>query len=188
MIRIAHRTQPLDGERENGDCVFTRVDPTTGHALISVIDGLGHGPKAAEAASKAKQHLEQEGFDQPASEILRRLHHGLRGTRGVAATVCVLAGDALSACGVGNVALRSTGTPISFMLSPGILGARVRSFREIRAKLRFRDRILLHSDGIGPSFSLESVGHLDTEAACESIFTGYRKPTDDATVLVMDVD
>jgi phosphoserine phosphatase RsbX len=187
LIRVAHRTRPLKGETANGDAVFVRVDPDYRSAAVAVIDGLGHGPHAAVAADAARGHLEAEDFSRPAAEILRRLHDTLRGTRGAAATICVLTEDELSVCGVGNVGLRSHGTSVPFLLSPGILGSRVHRFRDISTRLRAGDRVVLYSDGIGSTFSLETIQHLDAEAACESLFASHGKATDDATVLVMDV-
>ncbi len=188
MIRVAHRTVALHGEVANGDGVFARVDPDGGRALFAVIDGLGHGPHAAAATAAAREQLESEPLDGSAEAILRRMHDKLRGTRGAAATVCVIvARYALSICGVGNVALRNSGSAIPFVLSPGILGSRVSRFREARAELRPGDRLVLHSDGVGSSFSLEAVSHFDAEAACEAIFARHRKTTDDATVLVADL-
>ena len=45
---VAHLSQPKPGEKANGDAVLVRRD---GDALmLAVVDGLGHGPIAAEAA------------------------------------------------------------------------------------------------------------------------------------------
>jgi hypothetical protein len=99
----------------------------------------------------------------------------------------MVSNNSLTACGVGNVSLRTRGTNVPFVLSPGILGARVRSLRPVHCDLRKGDRLVLHSDGVGSGFSLETLGHLDAEGACASIFESFRKPTDDATVLVLDV-
>ncbi|MBC7173092.1 MAG: SpoIIE family protein phosphatase [Polyangiaceae bacterium] len=177
----------MRGERENGDAVFSRIDVSNGRVIVSVIDGLGHGPHAAAAAAVASAQLDEEMHCESAVEILRRMNDRLRGTRGVAATVCVLTEHALSACGVGNVSLRSCGTPVPFVLSPGILGSRVHRFREVNARLQPGDRLLLHSDGISSGFSLDAVKHLGADAACQFVFDAYRKVTDDATVLVMDL-
>jgi negative regulator of sigma-B (phosphoserine phosphatase) len=188
MLRIAHRTVPHRNETQNGDAVVVRVDPSGKNAMVAVIDGLGHGPHAAEVAARAVEHLEAGALDRAAIDVMEGLHAVLRGTRGAAATVCVVEGHSLTACGVGNVSLRTRGTNVPFVLSPGILGARVRSLRPVACELRGGDRLVLHSDGVGSGFSLETLGHLDADGACASIFEAFRKPTDDATVLVLDVE
>lgn len=187
MIRVAHRTSPLPGYAENGDAVVARVDLERRRALLAVIDGLGHGPRAAKAAESATASLDAaplEGKD--VIGLMESLHAALRGTRGAAATLCLVDGCDVSVCGVGNVALRTSGTPVPFVLSPGILGARVPRFRAASATMREGDRLVLHSDGIRPAFSLDEMRRLDPEAVANQLFETFRRPSDDASVLVVD--
>lgn len=182
----AHRTAPCHGEVENGDAVFAAT-LHDGAAVLAVIDGLGHGPNAARAAAAAVEALASATSRHDAVAIVEALHGSLRGTRGAAATVCTLRAGHLVACGVGNVALRTRGTQVPFVLSPGILGGQVRAFRRVEARLASGDRLLLHSDGISARFSLEDVARLGAEEACTAIFERHWRANDDGTVLVVDV-
>ena len=85
------------------------------------------------------------------------------------------------------MALRSHGTDIPFVLSPGILGKGVRRFRVIEATLVRGLRIVLHSDGIASQLSMSGLSQLNTDEACAAIFRDHRKPGDDGAVMVIDV-
>ena len=186
MIEVAYRTSPVPGEIANGDAVISRVDGH-GRRLVGVIDGLGHGPHAAAAANAALAFLGDARLDGDLAPIMEGLHAHLRGTRGAAATLCLIVDQALCVCGVGNVSLRTSGTQVAFVLSPGILGGRVSRFRIARALLRRGDRVVLHSDGLRSDFHLDAYRAADTEETCRALFDGHRRPTDDATVLVCDI-
>src|SRR5688572_12470289 len=102
MIQAAHLSLPKVGERANGDRPLFRVDEAQ-RALLAVIDGLGHGPDAAQVANKATEYLDAVPLDIALSELMRRLHDGLAGSRGAAGTVCIVRNGTFEACAVGNV-------------------------------------------------------------------------------------
>lgn len=186
-LRVAHRLEACRGETAIGDAVVVELDPENNRGVFAVIDGLGHGPNAARAAETAVDALLANKHERDVLKVMMAMHEALRGTRGAAATVCLVEDDRLSCCGVGNVALRSHGADVPFVLSPGILGANVRRFRTIEAKLIPQQRIVLHSDGIASDLSLASLSHLDPVETCDSIFRTHRKSNDDGAVLVVDV-
>jgi negative regulator of sigma-B (phosphoserine phosphatase) len=65
---------PVSGDRF---CVV----PAPAGVLVAVIDGLGHGPKAADASARACEVLsEASGSSLP--DTVQRCHAALRGTRG----------------------------------------------------------------------------------------------------------
>src|SRR5215471_8678078 len=74
----ATRTHPL--MTVNGDA-FVLKQWSTG-ALVGVIDGLGHGQCAHQAAQTAWQYVENH-FDQPLGTIFRGAGHVCQATRGV---------------------------------------------------------------------------------------------------------
>ena len=182
---MAHRTVPKDGERANGDAVVLRREGD--RALIAAIDGLGHGELAALAAERATKFLNAMVLGDDLLAGMQGLHEVLRGTRGAAATVCLLHGVELECCGVGNVEIRCFGTKLPILLSPGVLGARVQKFRMCRTELAPGSRIVLFTDGISHRAPLESMRHLGVEELCETMMQQHRKPSDDATVVACDL-
>lgn len=118
---------------------------------------------------------------------MQGLHEALRGTRGAAATVCLLRGPTIVCCGVGNVELRCFGSKLPMLLSPGVLGARVQKFRMCRAELAVDSRLVLFSDGISQRSPLAAMLHLSVEDLCEAVIREHRKPSDDATVVACDL-
>ncbi|HEY8378580.1 MAG TPA: SpoIIE family protein phosphatase [Nannocystis sp.] len=197
----AHRTSPKAGEQDNGDAVFVR--PSDDALTLAVVDGLGHGPMAAAAAAAAVDCLARQPAAADVEQIMRAIHDVLRGTRGAAMAVCQLRLPTLTGarttwlgpeplelicCGVGNVEIRCVGAKLPILLSPGVLGARVQSFRVCRGELPRGARLVLFSDGISQRAPLDALRHLDAETLCDTLMREHRKPDDDATVLVCDTE
>jgi len=185
MLTIAHRSRPKDGEHANGDAAVLRQEGE--YTLLAVIDGLGHGELAALAANRAVDYLNGWSLDGEVLRAMQGIHEVLRGTRGAAASLCLLHGAALVCCGVGNVEIRCLGTKVPILPSPGVLGARVLQFRICRGALASGTRLVLFSDGISQRAPLEALRRLDPEAMCDELMSNHRKPTDDATVVVCDL-
>ena len=116
------------------------------------------------------------------------IHDALKGTRGAAATVCIVRDHKLEACAVGNVQLASTQSSVPLVLSAGILGHRVVNFRVCECVLSPGARVALMSDGISSGIRLEAFRQMNPEETCRAIMRGYRRHDDDATVLVADMD
>jgi negative regulator of sigma-B (phosphoserine phosphatase) len=185
-VQTAQISLPMPGEHKNGDAVLVRETPT-GAVMLAVIDGLGHGPDAAAASQAAVTSLNALPFDSNVTDAMREMHERLRGTRGAAATLCILRGSVLEACAVGNVALLTTSCSIPLVLSAGVLGHQVAKFRVCSAQVKAGARLALLSDGISTRFRLEELRQLDAEGACREIMARYRRKEDDASVLMADV-
>ncbi len=69
---VAHVSQPKIGERANGDAVLVRSSGDL--LLLAVIDGLGHGPVAAEAAQAAITALNAQKLESPVLDMMHALH------------------------------------------------------------------------------------------------------------------
>jgi negative regulator of sigma-B (phosphoserine phosphatase) len=183
--RAEHASRPKPGEIVNGDRAFSC---SNGLKLVAgVVDGLGHGPRAEEAALLAVAAIEG-AVGAPVEELVDRAHRALRGTRGAAVTIVTVDGDRLETGGVGNVALRVvTGTHVPFVPTPGIVGSQMRKLRIARVRIAEATRLALQSDGISsrvPSASFE-VG--SPEEVSRRIVLDHASPLDDATVLVLDL-
>lgn len=186
-IHTAYQSLPKPGEIANGDNYLVRreIDDSI---LFAVVDGLGHGPIAAEASALARQELESVPIHLPVIDMMELVHKRLRLTRGAVATVCVIRGRTLEVCAVGNVHLACSKTTVPLVMSAGVLGHRVPRFRACACDLKPHSRIALASDGIHSRFRLEDFSTLPAADACKAIITHHRRIDDDATILIADTD
>lgn len=186
-IQVAHSSVPKLGEIANGDRAFLREDSAR-RMLFGVIDGLGHGPEAEKASLAALAYLDQIVLTSSLKEVMFGLHAALRGTRGAAGMVCIAIGRHLYACSVGNVEMRPVRTEFPMILSAGILGVRVSTFRICQAELKTPCRLAVYSDGITNPTSLSEYHEAAPKVACDGILRRHRRDYDDATVLIADVE
>ncbi|EYF07874.1 SpoIIE family protein phosphatase [Chondromyces apiculatus] len=185
-VSESHVIVPKDGEQLSGDAVFVRhLDRSS---LFAVIDALGHGDRAAETSAVALDALKETSGNPGVGELIDLLHTRLRGTRGAAAMVCVCRDGQLEGCSVGNVELLSLGTRIPWVPSPGILGASLRRTRIFEVKLVPGDRLILLSDGVSPRIEPSLLRGQNAHDACRTLMSKYRRPHDDATVMVADIE
>jgi negative regulator of sigma-B (phosphoserine phosphatase) len=183
---------PCDGERVAGDAVLVRaissVNDDNGDALVAVIDALGHGVEAAAVAATAIRYLEDVALSRTVLAIIEGLHGALRGSRGAAGMLCVVRAGTLEGCGVGNVELRASRGKIPVVLSPGVLGGHIRKLRVFRASLAPGERLAMFSDGLSSRLDLSLTRGLPASAACDLLLERFRRPHDDASVLILDLD
>jgi phosphoserine phosphatase RsbX len=179
-------TIPREGEKENGDAALVRR--WDGGVLVAVIDALGHGEHAAQATAVGLGYLQEVSVKNGLRPVVEGLHERLRGTRGAAAMLLLLDQQRLEGCGVGNVALRSYRARVPAMLSPGILGASLNRLHLFTAELTAGDRLVVFSDGITARFDDEASRRASALDTCRSIMERCRRPHDDATVLVIDIE
>lgn len=182
---VAWITRPRSGESSNGDAVVVRRAEST--VLVAVIDALGHGPKAAAIAASSSEYLDQAPRGS-APELVHGLHKILQGTRGAAALVLLLSHDGIEACSVGNVELRSRSARLPFVLTPGVLGVRLRAPKVCTVGPPVADRFVLFSDGISGQFDMKALSKHSPPELATHIFTSHRHSHDDATVVVVDVE
>jgi phosphoserine phosphatase RsbX len=186
-MQVASATLPKLGETANGDRPFHRIDET-GRNLLAVIDGLGHGPEAQNAALAALRFLTEVPLNTAFEEVMSGLHESMRGTRGAAGTVCILNDCEFCACAVGNVELRSVRAEIPLIASAGILGVRVQKFRICRTTIKSACRLVMFSDGLTNPTGIADSLKLPPQLACDSLINRHRRTYDDATVLIADLE
>lgn len=182
-------SRPHPGFSENGDAYLVHRDGENG-VLVAVVDGLGHGPAAAEAAQTAIGFVASHASDE-LDHLLRRCHHRLRGSRGAAVALARIdgTGGQLSYGGVGNIEARLIGhtsaRPISYN---GIVGAILPNFRVFELSFQPDDLFLLHTDGISARFDLTGYPDLSGQPAqliAEAIARDWARTHDDATIIVV---
>ncbi|MFC9506682.1 SpoIIE family protein phosphatase [Streptomyces sp. NPDC057002] len=148
--RVGGVNVPLGRAEYSGDA-WSRVYGRDRVTLL-LADGLGHGPKAAEASGAAVAELRGVA-DLPPAEILRRLGRTLRPTRGAAVAVAQLdlPSGQLSFAGIGNIGgrMRTDGTWKPLLSHPGIVGAQAPASVPVQRVPWQEDSLLvLHSDGL----------------------------------------
>jgi serine phosphatase RsbU (regulator of sigma subunit) len=178
----------MAGESECGDAYDVRPTPE-GRLLLSV-DGLGHGPLAARAATAATRIFRASHEVSPAA-LMGELHAGLSSTRGAAAAIGRLdvQRGLLTYTGIGNIAGRivAPGRTRSLLTHPGIVGHNARAVRETTYDLEPDSWVVLHSDGLPEKWDIADYPGILEHSPLVLAATLMREATvrrDDASVLV----
>ena len=167
------------------------VQPLTDGALFAVVDGLGHGPPAAEAARAAIRSLEA-GAEQPVRAIAE-CHERLKSTRGVVLMLAWLegSGDSLSWLGVGNAqGVLHSGEPgkarqQTLVGRVGVVGRQLPPLHATRVPIAPGDVLVLATDGIRSNFMPAAILHDSPQRIAEEILEQHWTRGDDALVLVV---
>ncbi|MEY9214346.1 SpoIIE family protein phosphatase [Thermobifida halotolerans] len=166
---------------------------------VVVVDGLGHGPDAAEASDAAVRRF-HENPDLPPDLLLRELDAALRRTRGAAAAVVRIDTRAgrLHHAGIGNVTARlRTGDRWHHLLSrPGIVGVHRPSRIQVEHHPWDADSLLvIHSDGLPSRWEYRGDGDLarrDPATIAAVLLRDAGSPAsltrDDTTVVAVTAD
>ncbi|MFJ4877450.1 ATP-binding protein [Streptomyces sp. NPDC088745] len=179
---------PLEGEHSCGDG-WAVADAGAGRRTLVVVDGLGHGEAAEEAADTALRAF-RRAPEPPLPELLSALHRALRHTRGAAVGLLRLRpdGDA-DHCSVGNVRAQTVGfdgVRSRTTGQPGVVGWNMPRPRVRRIPVPPGSTLVLHSDGIDPRWTHDPspfLLRLPPPLLVASLAHGFRRGRDDATVL-----
>jgi serine phosphatase RsbU (regulator of sigma subunit) len=188
-VVVAVATRPLPSETANGDS--WSVDWDGAVCRVCIIDGLGHGPEAAEASSRARELLNAHPELDPV-QALDRCHVELKPTRGAAIAIASidLIQKRLTFAGIGNVEaqLCQSDHTVRFPSVRGIVGRTSRRHRPVHVDLLDGWLMLMHSDGIRTIRDFDA-GLLrqaaDPQPLVDDILYQMARPMDDATVLVV---
>jgi anti-sigma regulatory factor (Ser/Thr protein kinase) len=180
---------PFPGEHVCGDGFA--IEQHDGRALVMVVDGLGHGAPAAAAAARAGELFDVHHRLGPV-DLMRRLHDGLRPTRGAAGAVAEV--DArrglVRFCGVGNIAATIlVGTTTRSLVSHhGTLGHDARRIAEFQYPWTADATLVLNSDGLVSHWTLDKYPGLAGRAPAliaAVLYRDCRRHRDDTTLLVL---
>lgn len=140
---------PVRDEVENGDSYL--VIPCAARSLYMVVDGLGHGLAASQAAGEAVKAV-RESATRSLQEMMTAAHDALKATRGAAMSIALVDHTRLLVTygGVGNVsALLSNGQITRNMVSRnGTLGVTPLRFHEYSYPFDPGMMLLMFSDGV----------------------------------------
>jgi phosphoserine phosphatase RsbX len=191
VLDVGHAGVALAGEQRSGDlAVFAPYD---GGALVAVIDGLGHGDAAADAAEAAAAIL-REHAGEPAQPLLERCHEELKLTRGAVITLAWfdLPSGQMRWTGVGNVEARLVRAAEGVgarhagpVVLGGVIGYNLpRVIHTSDVALEPGDAVVFATDGVALDFSPSLDPGLDAQAQAERVLREHAKGTDDALVVV----
>lgn len=182
--------RPAEGQAASGDLATVQVTEHTW--VLAVVDGLGHGPAAVDAANRAAQAIEK-AQEQPLTSLLASVHRSLQESRGAAATIAVVERDSgvMRWLGVGNVEgivvrrdERARPRNHGVFLHGGVLGKELPQLKQPEGlQLADGDRIAIATDGVRADLAEELERELTVNRLADQILTGAT-PSDDAVVLV----
>ena len=176
------------GERVCGDVAFFAQKEDW--AFLGIIDGLGHGKQANEAAELARDFL-TENWEPSVLRTMSKMHEALKGSIGVAAGIASidLRNNMLHYSGIGNTVLRRMGgNSIRMVSREGVVGIRMRSPIEQELLLENKDVLVLHTDGVSENFELKDYPQMLLQSPAviaKTIVRKFGNQFDDATCLVV---
>jgi anti-sigma regulatory factor (Ser/Thr protein kinase) len=181
---------PFDGETACGDGWAVVQDAE--RAVILLVDGLGHGPNAAEAADVAIAGFRTASGGPPA-DIVAMLHQTLRSTRGAALAVAEVTrtadGATVRYCGVGNTVAMLLGpvdAPRALPSMNGTAGLQIRATHEVTMPWTRGNVLVLHTDGITTRWRADAYRGILTHhptVLATALQRDHARGRDDATVL-----
>lgn len=194
---------PSDAEPPGVVCVPHPSEEVSGDAwsvvrdgasiVAAVVDGLGHGMLAADAAREFVRVVGAEAHRSP-REILERAQVALRGTRGAAASVVRVTPDAraLVHAGIGNVGVSvidQDARTQRCVSQHGIVGAtQARAVVERTYEVAPGALVVLQSDGLSSTCGISRTPGLATRSPAlfaAALHRMCRRGRDDATVLAL---
>jgi anti-sigma regulatory factor (Ser/Thr protein kinase) len=180
---------PKPAEQACGDA-WHRISGEHAQRVL-VVDGLGHGPLAQQAAHEAVRVVQAN----PATglkDLLKDLHAELRPTRGASLAVCDLkpAEQQVHFAGVGNISgvvLNHQGTR-SMISHNGTVGHEVHKIQDYSYPWDKEAVVLLHSDGMSTRWRMDSYpGLLSRHPSLIAgvLYRDFRRDHDDFTVVII---
>src|SRR5262249_27652490 len=149
QLEVAGVAVPYPGEQLCGDAWACHTSPERTLALL--VDGLGHGWEAAEAAQEAVATFRKRLHGHP-GEIIGHIHEALRKTRGAVAAIAEIRPreKILVYAGVGNISavVLSGGASRSLVSHNGTLGVAAPRIQEFKSVWPDDAVFVLHSDGL----------------------------------------
>ncbi|BCA53327.1 putative anti-sigma regulatory factor, serine/threonine protein kinase [Nitrospira sp. KM1] len=187
-VGVVH--QAKQGETLCGDDWIVRH--FTDGWLCAVVDGLGHGLVAAEAARPIIEAVRTAQGRKTPVELVEMAHQASRTTRGAALAVAVMDEKAkvVRFAGIGNIAgMILDGSRQRHLVSlTGIVGHQYQKVVEFSYPWPTDGIFLLHSDGIGNQWDLLAYPGLssrDASLVAAVLYRDHARGRDDATMVVV---
>lgn len=188
-LQIAGMAVPYPGEQVCGDAWAYHDSPE--RTLTMIVDGLGHGWAAAEAAQEAIATFHARIKCSP-GEILGYMHDALRKTRGAVAAIAEILPKQrmVTFAGIGNITavLLSPLKSQSLMSHNGTLGSVASRTQAFHFEWKPDSVLILHSDGLQTRWDLSNyAGLLSRHPAIIGgvLLRDFRRQRDDASIVVV---
>jgi len=186
-LRYGAVSVALEGEVLCGDGFDLAIGPQ--ELALFVIDGLGHGALAAEAAQAGIDAFRAAPFAEP-QDVMNRANASMSKTRGGAAACARLAGDKLSYSGVGNIsaALVSGARSTGLVSHNGTLGLHKRRGQQFEYQRDPGAVLVMHTDGVSARWDLRQNAALlarHPAVIAAALYRDHARGRDDATVVVV---
>ena len=179
---------PIASESDCGDGIAWGTHG--GRFLALVVDGLGHGTLASEAANAAVMVF-RNSLHLPPERLLEAIHHAMRATRGGVAAVAELSADrkTVSYAGIGNISglLHSPAGQRNMVSHNGTLGQDVRKFQAFSYPWTQASTLIMHSDGLNNRWNLDASPGLERKAPAliaGVLYRDFSRKRDDLAILV----
>lgn len=156
---------------------------------IAVVDGLGHGPAAQQAADIAVRVLQRN--QNSLEQIIPEIHRQLIGTRGAVLSIARydMESGIIKFVGIGNIYtyVIYQGRVKILMSVEGFLGSRLPSIREYGLDVKDVEQLIMVSDGIAiiPGRDLLQISWQKAEDMARTIGEKWGLHRDDETVVVV---
>lgn len=192
-VEISSLVIPKPGEQLCGDGVYYKL--TKEKLKLFVGDGLGHGPEAAKAVGEAIQVFKNSQEDSPV-DIIRQVHHSVRKTRGLVASVAVFnfKEKKWRICGVGNVAIKvhSFVNAKNYVSHNGIIGHNIpNTMKDQEVPYEPHQTLIFCSDGIKTRWELFKYPGIlknDLSVLTAALYKDHTRNTDDASVVAVKIN
>lgn len=187
-LQVAVISEPLRGEDVCGDGWGVRAMP--GASILMVVDGLGHGILAAEAAREAERIL-AEAKTVSLRDILHDTHDALKKTRGAAFALAKIEWEKglLSFIGIGNISasIVVAGSSRSMASYNGTVGHVMERAQEFTYPWNSNSVLVMHSDGLATRWNLDQypgIWNKSPSTMAAVLQRDFYRGRDDVTVLV----
>jgi serine/threonine protein phosphatase PrpC len=190
LVEWGFAMRAFSDQADSGDGYLVEACP--GGVLVAVIDGLGHGPQAAEVAKVTVAAL-QGHVHEPVDLLVKRCHRGLRGTRGAVMSLAAFSArdGEMTWVGVGNVtglllrADQKAERPRETLLSRGgVVGYNLPSLYPVVHSVYPGDVLVFATDGLRSSFTDDVTLDDSPQQTADRLLETYCRGTDDALVLI----
>jgi anti-sigma regulatory factor (Ser/Thr protein kinase) len=187
-IEVGVVSIPIKGEEVCGDGWGARK--TAESMLLMVVDGLGHGILASEAAREAERIFAISGNNSP-TPILQDSHASLKKTRGAAMAVASLDFERriVSFAGVGNVgaSIVTPGASRGMASHNGTVGHYLQRIQEFTFPWDAESILVMHSDGLKSGWDLKQYPGIWSKhpgLIAGMLYRDFTRERDDVTVLI----